>query len=58
MTPALEQVRSGLHDELDRAATHAFSRSFLAASLLALARSAWCSSAGGDRAVTVRAVPW
>ncbi len=36
MTPALEQVRSGLHDELDRAATHAFSRSFLAGSLLAL----------------------
>ena len=37
MTPALEQVRSGLHDELDRAATHAFSRSFLVGSLLALA---------------------
>jgi len=36
MTPALEQVRSGLHDELDRAATHAFSRSFLVGSLLAL----------------------
>jgi MFS family permease len=37
MTPALERVRSGLHDELDRAATHAFSRSFLVGSLLALA---------------------
>ena len=37
MTPALEQVRTGLHDELDRAATHAFSRSFLVGSLLALA---------------------
>lgn len=36
MTPALEDVRAGLHDELDRAATHAFSRSFLAGSLLAL----------------------
>ncbi len=36
MTPALEQVRAGLHDELDRAATHAFSRSFLVGSLLAL----------------------
>ena len=37
MTPALEAVRSGLLDELDRAATHAFSRSFLAAAALALA---------------------
>ena len=37
MTPALEQDRTGLHDELDRAATHAFSRSFLVGSLLALA---------------------
>jgi MFS family permease len=37
MTPALERVRSGLQDELDRAATHAFSRSFLVGSLLALA---------------------
>jgi MFS family permease len=36
MTPALEAVRSGLLDELDRAATHAFSRSFLAAAGLAL----------------------
>ncbi len=36
MTPALRQVRAGLHDELDRAATHAFSRSFLVGSLLAL----------------------
>jgi len=36
MTPALEAVRSGLLDELDRAATHAFSRSFLAAAALAL----------------------
>jgi MFS family permease len=31
MTPALRAVRDGLLDELDRAATHAFSRSFLAA---------------------------
>jgi hypothetical protein len=36
MTPALEAVRSGLLDELDRAATHAFSRSFLAGGALAL----------------------
>jgi MFS family permease len=36
MTPALEAVRNGLLDELDRAATHAFSRSFLAAAALAL----------------------
>jgi MFS family permease len=37
MTPALEAVRTGLLDELDRAATHAFSRSFLAGGALALA---------------------
>jgi MFS family permease len=36
MTPALEAVRNGLLDELDRAATHAFSRSFLVAGGLAL----------------------
>jgi MFS family permease len=36
MSPELEAVRNGLLDELDRAATHAFSRSFLAAAGLAL----------------------
>ncbi len=35
-TPATEAIRRGLHDELDRAATHAFSRSFAVGALLAL----------------------
>jgi len=36
-TPAFAAVQTGLQDQLDRAATHAFSRSFLAATAMALA---------------------
>ena len=57
MTPALEAVRTGLLDELDRAATHAFSRSFLVGSPLALARSRWCWSAAGRSSCEAVVVP-
>ena len=38
--PALARLRAGLEDELDRGATEAFSRSFLAAALIALLAAA------------------